>query len=302
MLKRALEAKDALVLFSIVDTSFDFSLTICVRFLRPFHSITELFSGSDYPTANLYFANVLAIEKLLVLGNNHEVDSIKKMASVMLEKFDKYWGDYSTFLAIAVVLDPWYKMDLVRSVFLKLYVPVKVEASVKEIYDALVAMYKFCDTSPTSSSAQSSHDLDSSCVSIGGAQSNVDAYLNSPFMAHNSETPFDILEYWKSQSVSFPFMSRIAKDVLAIPITSIVAESSFSMGGRVLTKYRSYLRTANVEAFDGEVEDCFEVTNDVMPNDVDHDSLPRIVVPKSHQNPVEVEPNNLGSLPPAVAD
>ncbi|KAL2901686.1 putative AC transposase [Bienertia sinuspersici] len=58
---KALEAKDALVLYAIVDTSFDFSLTseqwtivqfVC-RFLGPFHSITELFSVSDYPTANL---------------------------------------------------------------------------------------------------------------------------------------------------------------------------------------------------------------------------------------------------------
>ncbi|KAL2938003.1 putative AC9 transposase [Bienertia sinuspersici] len=108
-------------------------------------------------------------------------------------------------------------------------------------------------------------------------------------MPRNSETPFDNLEYWKSQSVSFPVMSRIAKDVLAIPITSIAVESSFSVGGRVLTKYRSSLCTDNVEAFmttqnwlfgylkDGEVQYCFEVMKEVMSDDVDHDSLPRIV-------------------------
>ncbi|KAL2923406.1 Zinc finger BED domain-containing protein RICESLEEPER 4 [Bienertia sinuspersici] len=75
------------------------------------------------------------------------------MASVILEKFEKYWEDYSTLLAIAVVLDPRNKMVLVRSAFSKLYVPIEVEARVKEIYDALVEMYKFYDTSPTSSSA-----------------------------------------------------------------------------------------------------------------------------------------------------
>ncbi|KAL2899637.1 putative AC transposase, partial [Bienertia sinuspersici] len=219
MLKRALEAKDALVLYAIVDTSFVYSLTseqwtivqfVC-RFLAPFHSITEFF--------------------------------------------------------LAVVLDPQYNMVLVRSVFSKLYVSIEVEARVKEIYDAL--------------------DLESSSVSIGDAQSNVDAYLNFPLMARNSETPFNILEHWKSQAVSFPIMSCIAKDVLAVPITSVAAESSFSMGGRVLTKYKSSLRTDNVEAFvttqnwlfrylkDQEVEECFEVMKEVMPDDVDHDSLPR---------------------------
>ncbi|KAL2923078.1 putative AC9 transposase [Bienertia sinuspersici] len=44
-------------------------------------------------------------------------------------------------------------------------------------------------------------------------------------------------------------MSRIAKDVLAVPITLVAAESAFSMGCRVLTKYRLPLRTDNVEAF-----------------------------------------------------
>ncbi|KAL2893694.1 Zinc finger BED domain-containing protein RICESLEEPER 2, partial [Bienertia sinuspersici] len=160
MLKRALEARDALVLYAIVDTSFDFSLTseewTIVQFVRRF---------------------------------------------------------------LVIVLDPRYKMVLVRSAFLKLYVPIEVESHVKEIYDALVEMYKFYGTSPTSSSAQSSH----------------------------------VRNLW----------------------------------GRVLTKYRSSLRTDNVEAFvttqnwlfgymkDHEVEECFKVIKDVMPDDVDHDSLPR---------------------------
>ncbi|KAL2933583.1 Zinc finger BED domain-containing protein RICESLEEPER 3 [Bienertia sinuspersici] len=109
-------------------------------------------------------------------------------------------------------------------------------------------------------------------------------------MAWNSETPFDILEYWKLQSISFPVLSRITKDVLAVPIFSVVAESSFNMGGRILTKYRSSLRTDNVEAFvttqnwlfgylkDREVEECLEVIKDVMPDDVDHDFLPRLAL------------------------
>ncbi|KAL2921089.1 Zinc finger BED domain-containing protein RICESLEEPER 4 [Bienertia sinuspersici] len=207
-----LEAKHALVLFAIVDSSFEFSLTseewttiqyLC-RFLGSFHSITELFSGSDYPTSNLYFANVLAIEKLLFVGNNHGVDSIKKMVFVMLENFEKYWGVYSTLLAIAVVLDSWYKMVLVKLAFSKLYVLVEVEARVKEIYDVLLEMYKFYDTSPTSSLAQSSHvrnlceDFEVDSIYDVDAQSNVDAYLNSPLMACNSKNPFDILEYLKS--------------------------------------------------------------------------------------------------------
>ena len=35
------------------------------RFLKPFNDITTLFSGTDYPTANLYFQEVSQIELLL---------------------------------------------------------------------------------------------------------------------------------------------------------------------------------------------------------------------------------------------
>ena len=36
------------------------------RFLKPFNDITTLFSGTDYPTANLYFQGVSRIELLLM--------------------------------------------------------------------------------------------------------------------------------------------------------------------------------------------------------------------------------------------
>jgi len=166
MLKKAIDFKDALIFFAIVDTTFDFNLSsdewrtveFVSRFLAPFHSITEMFSGSDYPTANLYFANVLAIEKLLVLGHNHQLECIKQMASAMLEKFEKYWGDYSTLLAIAVVLDPRFKMILVRNALSKLYVHAEVEYRVNEVYEALVDMYKFYDTRSNASTSTPSHD------------------------------------------------------------------------------------------------------------------------------------------------
>ncbi|KAL2902130.1 putative AC transposase [Bienertia sinuspersici] len=41
----------------------------------------------------------------------------------------------------------------------------------------------------------------------------------------------------------------MVKDLLAILITSITSESSFSMGGKVLTIYRPSLLIKHVEAF-----------------------------------------------------
>ena len=52
---------------------------------------------------------------------------------------------------------------------------------------------------------------------------------------------FDILRWWKINSERFPILSTLARDVLAVPISTIASEYAFSTGGRVLDSYRSSL-------------------------------------------------------------
>ncbi|CAN1347521.1 Putative AC9 transposase [Linum perenne] len=59
---------------------------------------------------------------------------------------------------------------------------------------------------------------------------------------------FDVLAYWKASALRFPILSEMARDVLAVPISSAASESAFSNGGRVLSNFRSSLTPAIVEA------------------------------------------------------
>ena len=60
--------------------------------------------------------------RLLLKDEMESVDSfVRKMALRMWGKFEKYWSDFSPIMAIAAVMDPRYKFQLVSFVYAKLY-------------------------------------------------------------------------------------------------------------------------------------------------------------------------------------
>jgi len=93
---------------------------IC-EFLEPFYNITCVFSGSKYPTANLYFPTVYTSYLSLKKSETSEDAYLSTMAKAMLTKFEKYWKDFSLILAIAIVLDPRYKLNFVDYAYGNVY-------------------------------------------------------------------------------------------------------------------------------------------------------------------------------------
>lgn len=80
--------------------------------------MTNLVSGSSYPTANLYFMEVWKIECWLRANETSEDEIIVQMVETMRLKFDKYWEEYSDILSIAAVLDPRLKFAALEVVSL----------------------------------------------------------------------------------------------------------------------------------------------------------------------------------------
>jgi hypothetical protein len=90
-------------------------------FLACFYTATCEFSGTKYPTANLYFPAVSTI--YVTLKEQLESEDVYKrsMATQMLSKFEKYWSEFSVVLAIAVILDPRFKLNFVNYIYMRLY-------------------------------------------------------------------------------------------------------------------------------------------------------------------------------------
>ncbi|CAN6224269.1 unnamed protein product, partial [Urochloa humidicola] len=59
---------------------------------------------------------------------------------------------------------------------------------------------------------------------------------------------FDILAWWKNQTGEYPILSKIARDLLAVQVSTVASESAFSAGGRVIDPFRSRLDPEIVEA------------------------------------------------------
>ncbi|KAL6208576.1 hypothetical protein ACLB2K_019525 [Fragaria x ananassa] len=79
----------------------------------------------------------------------------------------------------------------------------------------------------------------------------VDRYLLDPTekpKADKKKEEFQLLLWWKLNGSKYPNLAVVAKDVLAIQVSTVASESSFSTGKRVIDPHRSSLTPKSVEA------------------------------------------------------
>ena len=76
--------------------------------------------------------------------------------------------------------------------------------------------------------------------------SELDVYLDEAVVDYGNG--FDLLMWQKFNSARFPILSRLTRDVLVVPVSTVASESTFSTSGRVLDNFRSSLTPKIVEA------------------------------------------------------
>ncbi|KAL6856181.1 hypothetical protein ACP4OV_018983 [Aristida adscensionis] len=86
------------------------------------------------------------------------------------------------------------------------------------------------------------------CVRRGSRvlRSELDSYLEKEHVRKDEK--FEILTWWKTNANKYPVLSTMARDFLAIPLSTVSSESAFSCGGRILGDTRSSMTPKTLEA------------------------------------------------------
>ncbi|KAH7681478.1 Tam3-transposase (Ac family) protein [Dioscorea alata] len=245
---------------------------IC-EILEVFNAITKIISGSDYPTSNLFLNEVYCVKVLLDKRSNDGDNFIQAMVGRMRRKFDKYWGECNLLMSVAAILDPRCKMRAVEFSFSKMYSDrdareniVKVREALYDIYEEYVREYQVDNEHSGETSMLNNDDVGrndkeknsgwsefsnyvKSVEKASPQHSDLDAYLaEGCFFFEGDPNQFDALEWWKGSTLKYRILSRMARDILAIPITTVASEASFSAGSRVIDTYRASLDPETVQA------------------------------------------------------
>jgi hAT family C-terminal dimerisation region/Domain of unknown function (DUF4413) len=275
MLESAIHYKLAFQGYALRDPNFEWSPTdvewdraakVC-KVLEVFLDASNLFSGTSYPTANLFLVEIFRVKK--EISNAYASDDIflKSMSVPMYEKFEKYWGEIGVLMSIASILDPRFKLVSLYWTFERLYPMSELDSRVKEVTNQLKSLYeKYSKAFVAARTATSNSTTAASAAAPIHARqeddfyaylksrpvehtekSELEVYLEEPNYIEVENVTFDVLKWWSQNCSKFPILSKLARDIFCIPITAVASESAFSAGGRVLDDYRSSLSKDMVE-------------------------------------------------------
>ncbi|CAD6883973.1 unnamed protein product [Tilletia caries] len=227
------------------------------KILEVFSDVSEHIQGRKYPTISAAAQGyVLISTELDALGTSPSLTAwgieVVKLFQNRLVSYREHLID-APLVQWATLLDPSMKTKVIECDGVHLVVD-----AVGSLMEHLVAFYP--DNSPTSSTFVPSADaatssfqqrwekMDSAPTTshLLNPRKQLHIYLQEP--AIKSNVASDSLRYWAVNEGRFPSLSAMARDLLAIPATSVPSEATFSRGGEVITKRRNRLNGTTVTA------------------------------------------------------
>lgn len=240
------------------------------KHLKPLFDTANLLTTTTAPTTNAFFHEAWKIQLELARDASNEDPFVSTLTKSIKENFDRYWKSSCFILAIAVVMDPRFKLKLVEFSFSKIYgddAPsyVKiVDDGIHELFMEYVALplpltpayvdamnggsEKADDSQGIGIASNGLTDFDVYIMETTSqlAKSELDQYLEESLLPRVHD--FDVVGWWKVNRMKYPTLSKMARDILSIPVCTVPAASVFDTVRKEMDGYRCSLRPETVEA------------------------------------------------------
>ncbi|KAH9616192.1 hypothetical protein KSS87_013910 [Heliosperma pusillum] len=253
--------------YTCIPSEEDWNLAkeIC-EVLKVFYEAAMFFSEKKYHTANEYFQKVCEIKLAISQWVSSEVEVITAMASNMMDKFDEYWNEVNTILAITAILDPRFKMYIVEYYFTKIYKD-GAQGEIDRVRKVCIELFEQYRIGPRIKNASkrvksnqsqqginryvkqdpmSAFDLFVTERKKETITTELDYYLDEEVLPRRDD--FKLLSWWKNNGLKYPTLQMIARDVLPIPVSKVTSCAAFCRGGNVLVQHFNKLCCGTIEA------------------------------------------------------
>ncbi|EXC16342.1 Putative AC transposase [Morus notabilis] len=101
-------------------------------------------------------------------------------------------------------------------------------------------------TTQTEAASKSSSTSDSG--SGGDSFNEFMAYLSEGLVVDGTAESFDLVQWWRARSLTWPILTRLTMNIFSISVSTISSEQAFSMTRRILEERRNALQKDIVEA------------------------------------------------------
>jgi hAT family C-terminal dimerisation region/BED zinc finger/Domain of unknown function (DUF4413) len=223
-----------------------------VDYFDSINSIIDSLSNFEYPTSNQCLQICMKTNNML--GDDNWLRKLME-------------GEYDIF-HVACVLDPRYKLKLIEYLYKK--IGMRNGRSIERIRRFIEVQQDYDPSSGSNedrqededdqqedSSSDCSTDEESSSTFFDGfcryikkrkttKRFEMDLYLAEELVDDTGDTPFDLLGWWKENSLRYPALSRLAHNVLAMPTCVYNVEENLKLDLRVLEGASSELVEAAI--------------------------------------------------------
>jgi hypothetical protein len=241
--------------------------------LKVFNDATYTLSGVYYPTSHLFLIECLNIVGVMQENENNEL--LHDCISSMKKKWLDYFEDIPPLFLAACVFDPRCKFEGLSDYLFAYYsclnitkteiditsIIFNVRKDINDLYSEFISQQTGQSSSQLSTQVQNEP---SSRINMGdrillqrhkkprgsSGNSEFDIYLTTifEFGENSAGKEFPVLEWWHRHENTFPTLALLAKQILAVPISTVSVERAFSAGGNILDDTRSSMNPESLEA------------------------------------------------------